>query len=35
MVEFSIALGGSRKDIGVEGDIAAIINIPYYVEFLD
>ena len=27
MMEFSIALGDSRQDIGVEGDIYAIINI--------
>ena len=35
MMETSEALGGSRQDIGVEGDIAAIMNIAYYLEFLD
>ena len=35
MMETSEALGGSRQDIGVEGDIAATMNIAYYLEFLD
>ena len=35
MMETSEALGGSRQDTGVEGDIAAIMNIAYYLEFLD
>ena len=28
------ALGGNRQDIGVEGALA-IMNIPYYLEFLN
>ena len=35
MMETSEALGRSCQDIGVEGDIAAIMNITYYLEFLD
>ena len=35
MMESSKALGGSFQDIGVEGDIAVIMNIAYYLEFLD
>ena len=35
MMETSEALGGSPQDIGVEGDIAAIMNIAYYLAFLD
>jgi hypothetical protein len=30
----SRACGGSRQDIGVEGAIAVIMNIPFYLEFL-
>ena len=26
--------GGSHQDIGVEGAIAVIMNVPYYLEFL-
>ena len=26
--------GGSRQDIGVEGAVPVLMNIPYYVEFL-
>ena len=33
--ERKAAVGGSRLDIRVEGDIATIINILYYLEFLD
>ena len=29
------ALGGTRQDVGSEGAMAAFINIPYFVEFLD
>ena len=35
MMETSEDLDGSCQDIGVEGDIAAIMNITYYLEFLD
>ena len=28
------ACGGSRQDIGVEGAIAVIMNVPFYLEFL-
>ena len=34
MMETSEA-GRSRQDIGVEGDISTIMNIAYYLEFLD
>ena len=30
----SWACGGSRKDIGVEGSIAVLMNVPYYLDFL-
>ena len=30
----SRACGGSRQDIGVEGAIAVLMNLPYYLEFL-
>ena len=26
--------GGSRQDIGVEGAVAVLMNIPHYLEFL-
>ena len=26
--------GGSRQDIGVEGAVLVLVNIPYYLEFL-
>ena len=29
------ALGGLRKDIGVEGAVPVLMNLKYYVEFLD
>ena len=28
------ACGGSRQDIGVEGAVAVLMNVPYYLEFL-
>ena len=30
----SWACGGSRQDIGVEGAVAVLMNVPYYLEFL-
>ena len=30
----SRACGGARQDIGVEGAIAVLMNLPYYLEFL-
>ena len=29
------ALGGSRQDIGVKGAVPVIMNLQYYIEFLD
>ena len=29
------ALGGTRQDVGSEGAMAAFMNIPFFVEFLD
>ena len=29
------ALGGSRQDIGVEGAVPVLMNLKYYIEFLD
>ena len=30
----SRACGGARQDLGVEGSVAVIMNVPYYLEFL-
>ncbi len=29
------ALGGTRQDVGSEGAMAAFMNTPFFVEFLD
>jgi hypothetical protein len=29
------ALGGTRQDVGSKGAMAAFMNIPFFVEFLD
>ena len=34
LYSISRACGGARQDIGVEGAIAVLMNIPYYLEFL-
>ena len=29
------SLGGSRQDIGVEGAVPVLMNLKYYIKFLD